>query len=85
MLQNITQFGIHDRIQILASILLRINSSPRRANDEGISLERLYRQKILIIKLYLVDIFVIDFKIVLEHLYFVLINVIDNVLTEGVR
>ena len=82
MKQNVGQFGFHEQIWIRISIALSVNSSPRRTYDEGISCKRFDLKKIQIDKFEFIEALLVDFHVVLQHLEFVGVQIVDNVLLK---
>ena len=82
MKQNIGQFGFHEQIWVRISIALCVNSSPGRTYDEGVSCKRFNLKKIHVDKFKLIEALLVYFHVVLHHLEFVRVQVVDDVLLK---
>ena len=78
--QDVGQFGFHEQIWVRISIAFSVNSSPGRTYDECVSYKRFDLKKIHIDKFEFVEAFLVDFHVVLHHLEFVGVQVVDDVL-----
>lgn len=82
MQQNVRQLRLHEVVRILSSIVVGVDTSPRGTYNQSIGFKRFDLKEVLIDELQAMKAFVVDLHVMLEHLEFVWIDIVDNVLFE---
>lgn len=84
MVDDVGELGLHDIVKVAIGVLADVDAAPGRADDEGVGGKRGEGKEVHFVVLEEVGRFVIDLEVLFEFLNFRGIEVIDDVLLEGV-